>query len=333
MNKQFISRGCIALLSSLAIGATTVSFAQTPQSSTAAQKPARIIVAFAAGGPVDFVARTIADPLAKELGRAVLVENRPGASGAIGAAEVLRSEPDGATMWITSVGAAAINPALFEKMSYDMKKDFAPVSLVVNNVEIFVTNTKNTANDALEFINAAKAKKEPTAIGSSGTGSIPHLAMLQLEDSTKADLLHVPYNGMAPAITDLMGGQVAAEFADVPAVINYINGGRLKPLAIASNHRSVLLPNVKTFEELGIKAVDTNNWYAIFVSAKTPKVAIDRLNASLKRVLDNPATASKLTQSGAEPKWSSPQDLANLLDADTTKWSKLIKSKNIKAEQ
>jgi tripartite-type tricarboxylate transporter receptor subunit TctC len=157
--------------------------------------------------------------------------------------------------------------------------------------------------------------------------------MLQLEDSTKADLLHVPYNGMAPAITDLMGGQVAAEFADVPAVINYINGGRLKPLAIASNHRSVLLPNVKTFEELGIKAVDTNNWYAIFVSAKTPKVAIDRLNASLKRVLDNPATASKLTQSGAEPKWSSPQELANLLDADTTKWSKLIKSKNIKAEQ
>ena len=193
-----------------------------------AKKPIRIIVAFAAGGPVDFVARTIADPLAKELGRVVLVENRPGASGAIGAAEVIRAEPDGETMWITSVGAAAINPALFEKMSYDMGRDFSAVSLIVNNVELFVTNTKNPANDAAQFIAAVKSKKDATPIGSSGTGSIPHLAMLQLQDSTGLDLLHVPYNGMAPALTDLMGGQVDAEFADVPAVINYVKGGEIK---------------------------------------------------------------------------------------------------------
>jgi len=310
-----------------AIGTSTVTFAQ------ANLKPVRIIVAFAPGGPVDFVARTISEPLAKELGRTVLVENKPGASGAIGAAEVMRSEADGATMWLTSVGAAAINPALLEKMSYDMKRDFSPVSLIVNNVELFVTNIKNPANDAAEFINNAKLKKEPIAIGSSGTGSIPHLAMLQLEDSTKVDLLHVPYNGMSPAITDLMGGQVAAEFADIPAVINYVNGGKLKPLAIAANQRNPLLPNVKTFEELGIKAVDTNNWYAIFVSSKTPKTLIDKLNASFKKVLENPPTIAKLAQSGAEPKWSTPQELASILDADTAKWAKLIKSKNIKAEQ
>ena len=292
-----------------------------------------IIVAFAAGGPVDFVARAIADPLAKELGRVVLVENKPGASGAIGAAEVIRSEPDGDTMWITSVGAAAINPALFEKMSYDMTRDFSPVSLVVNNVELFVTNTKNPASDAAQFIAAVKARKETTAIGSSGTGSIPHLAMLQLQDSTGTDLLHVPYNGMAPALTDLMGGQVDAGFADVPAVINYVKGGRLKPLAIASKHRISQLPDVKTFEELGIKAVDSNNWYAIFVSAKTPRSVIDQLNKNIKKVLELPATISKLEQSGTEPKWSTPEELAALLKADTLKWAKLIKAKNIKVNE
>ena len=297
------------------------------------KKPVRIIVAFAAGGPVDFVARAIADPLAKELGRVVLVENKPGASGAIGAAEVIRSEPDGDTMWITSVGAAAINPALFEKMSYDMTRDFSPVSLVVNNVELFVTNTKNPASDAAQFIAAVKARKETTAIGSSGTGSIPHLAMLQLQDSTGTDLLHVPYNGMAPALTDLMGGQVDAGFADVPAVINYVKGGRLKPLAIASKHRISQLPDVKTFEELGIKAVDSNNWYAIFVSAKTPRSVIDQLNKNIKKVLELPATISKLEQSGTEPKWSTPEELAALLKADTLKWAKLIKAKNIKVNE
>ena len=298
-----------------------------------AKKPIRIIVAFAAGGPVDFVARTIADPLAKELGRVVLVENRPGASGAIGAAEVIRAEPDGETMWITSVGAAAINPALFEKMSYDMGRDFSAVSLIVNNVELFVTNTKNPANDAAQFIAAVKSKKDATPIGSSGTGSIPHLAMLQLQDSTGLDLLHVPYNGMAPALTDLMGGQVDAEFADVPAVINYVKGGRLKPLAIASKHRISQLPEVKTFEELGIKAVDSNNWYGIFVSSKTPRSVIDQLNKNLKKVLENPSTVTKLEQSGTEPRWSTPDELTAILKSDTQKWAKLIKDKNIKVNE
>ena len=297
------------------------------------KKPIRIIVAFAPGGPVDFVARTIAEPLAKDLGRVVLVENKPGASGAIGAAEVIRAEPDGDTMWITSVGAAAINPALFEKMSYDMVRDFAPVTLVVNNVELFVTNTKNPATDAAQFIALVKAKKEPTAIGSSGTGSIPHLAMLQLQDSTSTDLLHVPYNGMAPALTDLMGGQVDAEFADVPAVINYVKTGRLRPLAIASKQRIPQLPDVKTFEELGIKAVDSNNWYAIFVSSKTPRSIIDQLNRSIKRVLEAPSTVAKLEQAGTDPKWSTPEELAAILKNDTQKWAKLIKAKNIKVNE
>jgi tripartite-type tricarboxylate transporter receptor subunit TctC len=299
--------------------------------SETAQKPVKIIVTFTPGGPVDFVARTIAEPLAKELNRTVLVENKPGANGAIGANEIMRSEADGTMIWLTSVGAAAINSALYEKMSYDMKKDFSPVSLVVNNVEIFVVNPKNSSSDASDFIAKAKAQSQPTPIGSSGTGSIPHLALVQLQDSTKVDFIHIPYNGMAPAITDLMGGQVQGAFCDVPAVMNYIKSGSLKPLAIASKTRHPGLPDVKTFEEEGIKAVDTNNWYALFVSSKTPKPIILSINKALKNVLSQSAVASKLLASGAEPKWSSPEDLANLLNTDTDKWSTLIKAKNIKA--
>jgi tripartite-type tricarboxylate transporter receptor subunit TctC len=296
-----------------------------------AQKTVKIIVTFTPGGPVDFVARTIADPLAKELGRTVLVENKPGANGAIGANEIIRSEADGTLIWLTSVGAAAINSSLYEKISYDMKKDFSPVSLVVNNVEVFVVNPKNSSNDASDFIAKAKAQSQATPIGSSGTGSIPHLALVQLQDSTKVDFIHIPYNGMAPAITDLMGGQVQGAFCDVPAVMNYIKSGSLKPLAIASKSRHPGLPDVKTFEEEGIKAVDTNNWYALFVSSKTSKPLIMNINKAIKAVLNQPAVAAKLLASGAEPKWSSPEDLATLLNTDTEKWSTLIKAKNIKA--
>jgi tripartite-type tricarboxylate transporter receptor subunit TctC len=299
----------------------------------ATTKPLRIIVAFAAGGPVDAMARTIAEPLGKSLGRTVLVENKPGASGAIGANEVLKSEADGSVVWLTSVGAAAINPSLFPKLSYNMQKDFTPVSLVANNVEVFVVNEKNSAKDAKEFIANAKAKKEPTPIGSSGKGSIPHLALVQLEQSTGADLLHVPFNGMAPALNNLLGGQVDGFFADVPAVMAQIKGGRIKALGMASKARHPLLPDVKTFEEQGFKAVDTNNWYGMFASAKTSPDVIKLLNRAVQQAVADPAANARMTQSGAEPKSSTPEELGAMLKADTDKWAQVIKSRNITGDE
>lgn len=296
-------------------------------------KPLRFIVAFAAGGPVDAMARTIAEPLGKSLGRIVIVENKPGASGAIGAGEVLKSEADGSVLWLTSVGAAAINQSLYSKLSYNMQKDFTPVSLVANNVEVFVVNEKNPAKDAKEFIASAKAKKEPVPIGSSGKGSIPHLALLQLEQSTGADLLHVPYNGMAPALNDLLGGQVNGFFADVPAVMAQIKGGRLKALGMASKKRHPLLPDVKTFEEQGFKSVDTNNWYGLFASAKTSPEVVKALNKAVQQAVSDPAANAKMTQSGAEPKFSTPEELGAMLKADTEKWAQLIKSRNITGDE
>lgn len=295
-------------------------------------RPVRLIVAFAPGGPVDFVARTLAETLSRELGRPVLVDNKPGANGAIGAMETLKGEPDGSTVWITSVGAAAINPALYDKLPYDMVRDFTPVSLVVNNVEVLVTSAQNPATDVIDFVQRARAANLPVPMASSGMGSIPHLALLQMQDATKLDLLHVPFNGMAPALTNLLGGQVAGVFADVPAVMGQIKAGRLKALGMASRVRHPGLPEVRTFEEMGFPAVDTNNWYAFFVSSKTPRPIVDALNAATRRALADPAVANRLLQSGAEPRATSPEEMAALLRADTNKWAALIKARNIRLD-
>ncbi|WP_019937496.1 tripartite tricarboxylate transporter substrate binding protein [Bordetella sp. FB-8] len=317
------SRSLIAI-ATLCLAFTGVAIAQQ-------SKPLRIIVSFSPGGPVDTVARTLAPQLAKEMGRDVIVENRPGANGAIGAGEVMRSEPDGNTLWITSVGAAAINSSLYPKLTYNMQRDFAPVSLVVNNVELLVVNKNNPAKNAIDFVAEARKSKEPMTMATSGIGSIPHLAVEQLMEATGVKLLPVPYKGAAPAITDLMGGQVSGFFGDVPGLIGYVRGGALKALGIASSKRSPLLPNVKTLEEQGIRGVDTNNWYALFAPIKTPPDVVAAVNKAVRNALSDPAVREKLLALGTDPVSSTPKELALLVKHDTEKWAKLIRAKNIRA--
>jgi tripartite-type tricarboxylate transporter receptor subunit TctC len=292
----------------------------------------RIIVAFPAGGPVDFVARAIADPLGKELGTRVIVDNKPGGNGAIAAETVARAAPDGTTLWLTSVGAVAINPVLYDKLSYDVQRDFAPVSLVVNNDELLVVNVNDPANTVPEFIANAKKRQGPTPVASTGIGSIPHLAGEQLADASKANLLHVPYKGAAPAITDVMGGQVAAFFGDIPGLITHVKGGKLKAIGLAAPKRHPALPDVPTFVEQGIAGVDSNNWYALFVPAKTPPEMVAALNRAVRSVLATPAVSERLAASGAVPVASTPQELTTLVRHDTEKWGKLIRDKKITAE-
>ncbi len=294
--------------------------------------PLRIVVPFMPGGPVDAVARALAEALGKELGRTVVIDNKPGANGAIGAMEVLRADPDGSTLWITSVGAAAINPALYDKLPYDMARDFAPVSRVVDNVELLVVNPANPARDAAEFVAAARKSPQPLAMGFSGIGSIPHLAMEQLADANGLKLLHVPYKGAAPAIADLMGGQVSGFFGDVPGLIGPLKSGKLRALGIAAPVRHPALPEVKTLQEQGIAGVDSVNWYAFFVSARTPPAVVDALNQAVRRALETPEVRDRLLQSGTEPAPSTRQELAALLQHDTQKWARLIQAKQIKAD-
>jgi len=290
----------------------------------------KMIVAFPPGGPVDSMARSLLEPLGKELNAQIVIENKPGGNGAI-AAEYLAANPaDGKMIWFTSAGAVAINPGLYEKISYNPLKDLAPVSLVANNVEVLVVNPANPANNAVEFI--ALAKKGNLTMGSSGTGSVPHLALEQLNDSANLKILHVPYKGAAPAITDVMAGHVDGFFGDIPGLISYINSSKLKPIGLAAEKRNVAIPDVKTFNEMGIKGVDTNNWYAAFVKAGTSKADIDRLSAAFNKIVKQEPLNSKLTQAGSEPVGSTPEELGNTLKKDIAKWTKLIKSKKITAE-
>ncbi|RZL89891.1 MAG: tripartite tricarboxylate transporter substrate binding protein [Variovorax sp.] len=292
----------------------------------------RLIVAFPPGGPQDFVARAMAEQLGKELKRQVVVDNRPGANGAIAAAAVSRAEPDGHTLWLTSAGAATINQSLYEKLGYDMERDFAPVSLVTNNAELLVVQTSNPAKNASEFVAASKASKQAVAMASTGTGSVPHLAIEQLRIASGIDILHVPYKGAAPAITDLLGGQVTGLFADTVGVISYVKSGNLKAIGIAAPRRSPALPGVPTLAEQGLPNIDTNNWFALFVSSKTPAATVTALNAAVRRTLQEPSVRDRLSASGSEPAPSTPGALAELVKKDTQKWSKLIRDAKIKLD-
>jgi tripartite-type tricarboxylate transporter receptor subunit TctC len=299
----------------------------------AQQKITRLVVAFPPGGPVDFVARTLLEPLAKELGHQVIVENRAGANGAIAAEYVSRATPDGTTLWLTSVGAVAINPALYEKLAYDPQRDLAPVSLVVNNVEVLVVPANAPYNTGAEFVEAARQRaSNPLTMASSGTGSVPHLAMELLNDAARINLMHVPYKGAAPAITDVVAGHVNGFFGDIPGLIGHIRGGKLKAIGLASPTRHPVLPDVKTFAEMGVPGVDSDNWYALFAARGTPAADIDRVNQAVRRTLQLDAVKARLLASGAAPAASSPAELAKLLRSDSEKWARVVKAKNIKPE-
>lgn len=296
----------------------------------AQQKTTRMIVAFPPGGPVDFVARSISETLGKELGQTIIVENKPGGNGIIAAEYVIKSPPDGSVIWFTSAGAVAINPGLYPKLPYDPLKDLAPISLVARNDELLVVNPANPATGPKDFVENAMSKR--TTMASSGMGSVPHLASALLGDATKAKLLDVPYKGAAPAITDVMAGHVDAFFGDVPGLINNVRAGKLKPIAMAADERHPLLPDVKTFKEVGIHGVDSDNWYALFTAKDTPPQEIARLQQALVRTLNNDAVKQRLLNSGTLPTSSTPAELTELLKKDSAKWAKLIREKNIKPD-
>ncbi|VTU25718.1 Bug family tripartite tricarboxylate transporter substrate binding protein [Variovorax sp. PBL-E5] len=322
------------LLRRISLGhlALALAAAACMQSAFAQEKITRIVVAFPPGGPVDFVARALSEQLGKALGQQVIVENKAGANGAIAAEYVSRAAPDAETLWLTSVGAVAINPSLYDKLAYDPAKDLTPVSLVVRNVEVLVVGADAPYATGAEFVAAAKRSKQPLTLASSGTGSVPHLAMELLSDATGTPLLHVPYKGAAPAIADVIAGHVDGFFGDIPGLIGLIRGGKLKPIGLAAGKRHPLLPDVKTFEEMGIHGVDSDNWYALFAAKGTPAAAIARMNQALRRTLETPSVMKRLSESGAEPAPSSPAELAALLAKDSAKWSAVVRAKNIKAD-
>ena len=304
-------------------------FALAAQPCLAQSKVTRLLVGFPAGGPIDFVARVMNEQLGRELGHPVLVENKPGANAGIAVEFVAKAAPDGHTLILSSTGAIAINPALYTKLPYDPVRDLTPVTLVVNTDEVLVASSTNPANTVPEFIAIARQRKDGATMASSGVGSVPHLAMELLADVTKANLRHVPYKGVAPAITDVIAGHVDALFIDVPVAMGHIRSGRLKALGIAAPRRHPLLPDTKTLEEMGIAGVDSNNWYAIYASRGTPPAEVERVGLAVRRTLENETVKAKLLNSGLVPAPGTPAALLALQKTDTEKWARIIKLKHI----
>ena len=290
----------------------------------------KIVVAFPAGGPTDFVARVLADKLKGILGQSVIIENKPGANAAIGAESVAKSDPDGYTLFFTTAGAVVINPHMRANLPYDPVKDFAPITLVVNTMEVLVVRTDTPLKSANDLVALAKSRPDGIAMASTGVGSPPHLALELFKGSSGANVLHVPYRGAAPAVTDVVGGQVHAMFADLPVLMPQIRGGTLRPIGVGSKRRASVLPDVPTLDEQGIKDVYADNWYALFAPAKTPAPVIAKLNAAVNAVLKDPETAKKLIEAGADPAAGTPEELAAFLKSELERWGKVVKEKNIK---
>ena len=290
----------------------------------------KMVIAFPPGGPTDFVGRLLADKLKDLLGQNVIIENKPGAAGAIGAEAIARAAPDGYTLFLTTSGAVAITPHLHADAHYDPVRDFAPISQVVSVTTTLVVRPDLGVNSAKDLVALAKAKPATIPFASTGVGSPPHLALELLQSAADAKFVHVPYRGAAPAITDLLGGQVAAMFADAPVLLPHIQAGKLKAIGVASGARNPLLPDVPTLREQGYADTVADNWYGLFAPARTPPAIIARLNQTLRTALDDPAVRDKLIKSGAIPTPTSPEELGKFLKEEFDRWGKVIRDKGIK---
>jgi len=293
-------------------------------------RPIKIVIAFPAGGPTDFVGRLLAEKFKDVLGQSVLVENRGGAAGTLGADFVAKSEPDGYTLFLTTVGAVAITPHLRTDMPYDALKDFAPISLVVRNTTVVVVRSQNTVKSANELAALAKEKPNTIPFASTGSGTTPHLALELFQSAAGVQFLHVPYRGAAPALTDLLGGQVQAVALDVPVILSQIKSGNLRPLGAASNQRNPMLMDVPTLAEQGYPNTQSDNWYALLAPAKTPAPIVSKLSHAVAEALHDPEVKRKLIESGAIPAPNSPQDMAAFLKAEYERWGRIVREKGIK---
>jgi tripartite-type tricarboxylate transporter receptor subunit TctC len=316
----------VALTALLALGARASEAQELPS------RTIRMVVAFPAGGPADFVARVLADRLKALLGQAVIVENRAGANGAIGAEYVARADPDGATLFFTTVGAVAITPHLMTKVAYDPIRDFAPITLVVRNTTILVVKPDMPVASAKELAALAVRNPGALAIASTGSGSMPHLALELYQASAGVKFLHVPYRGAAAALSDLLGGQVQGMFADTPVLLSQIQGGKIRPLGAASANRNAALPEVPTLVEQGFSDTSADNWYGLLAPARTPARVIGKLHDAVVTALADPDTREKLIRSGAVPASTSVAEFAKFMSDELERWGRAVQEKNIKAD-
>ena len=294
-------------------------------------KPVRLIVPFPPGGGTDNLGRLIAQKLTEALGQQVTVENRPGAGTIIGTEAAAKAPADGYTLLMAQT-ATGINPSIYPKLPYDTVRDFAPVVLVATAPTLLVVNPQVPAKNLQDLLALAQAKPGSLNFPSGGNGTSPHMAGEFFKSLTGAGIVHVPYKGGGPAITDLLGGQVQLMFDTMPSIMPHVKAGKLRPIALAAPARSPELPEVPTFAESGLAAFEADAWYGIFAPAGTPPDIIARINAEVNRILAAPDVRERMKTLGADPIGKSPEFFAAFVKDEIAKWGKVVKEAGIKVE-
>ena len=295
-------------------------------------RPLRLIVPTAPGGGTDFTGRLVAAKLSESLGQQVVVENRGGGGGSVGADNAAKSTPDGYTLLLGSIATHAVNPALYKKLPYDHLKDFAPVSLIGTVPNAMVVHPSVPVKSMQEFIAYAKANPGKINYGSSGVGSPPHLSMELLRSMTGINLVHVPYKGAGPALADLLGGQMQAMCTSLAGLINFIKSGRVRALGVTTAKRNPQLPDVPTIVESGIPGYEVTIWYAVFAPVATPKAIVQKLNTEMVKALNSLEMKERMALQGMDPAPSTPAELTAFVKIETAKWAKAAKDSGATAE-
>lgn len=294
-------------------------------------KPIRLIVPFAAGGTTDIVARVVAEGLGRELGQAVVVENRGGGGGSIGADALARSTPDGYTLGVATVSTMATNPATNPKTPYNPLKDFAPITNMVNVPNVLTVNPAVPAKSVAEFVALLKATPGKYSYASSGAGGIGHLDGELFKSLTQTDMVHVPYRGSGPALNDVIAGQVNAQFDNLPSSMPHIQAGKLRALAIAAPKRLPALPDVPTFAEGGLPEMDNMAWYGLVAPAGTPQAVIDRIHDATVKALKDPKIAQRLADGGSLVDGNTPAEYAAQIKRELELRQRIAKERNIQS--
>jgi tripartite-type tricarboxylate transporter receptor subunit TctC len=296
------------------------------------RKPVRLIVPFAPGGGNDTVARAIAQSLGASLGQPVLVDNRSGAGGVVGAELAAKAPADGYTLFLGGVGSHAVNPSLHARLPYDPVRDFAPITLIASAPSVLVVHPSVPADSIGEFTALAKANPGKLNYASNGNGSSAQLAAVMYESMAGVAMVHIPYKGLAPALVDLLGGEVQAMFSSVVAIVPHIRAGRLRALAVTGRRRSPLMPEVPTLDESGLAGYEAGSWYGMLAPAGTPPPVIARLHDGIVRALEQPEVRERLAAEGAEVIGSTPEQFAAHIKSELARTGKLLREAGIRME-
>ncbi len=324
--------GAIACAAATALAAPPAQAQPQPQAAGAwPTRPVRLVVGYAAGGATDVIARIVAVKLGERLGQPVVVDNRAGANSNVGAEVVAKSPADGYTLYVFTI-ANTINASLYGRLGYDPQKDFEPIGLIAKIPNILVVNNQLPVKSVADYIRFARESKDGITFASSGSGSSIHLSGEMFKMQTKLNMLHVPYKGSAPAVTDLLGGQVQSMFDNTPSALPHVQGGRLRAIAITSAQRSPLLPDVPTVAESGFPGFDVQSWFGLAAPAGTPRAVIDRVNAELVKVLNAPDVRQRFQDLAATPEPGTPEQMRTFTAAEIQRWREVVKASGAKAE-